>query len=175
MSNFAVHGENLRKQTQAVGFFLLPIVTNDESAKWSEYLLANAPSWYHKQRFVPFIHGYTYTPEGDLLMGYSGPHIPTWQMEPLPAYPLINFDLALSDRVRSNIELIRFLGEGVVADVTPDQRVRPLWPDMVTLTTAEEEPFSLYFQPIYDTFDKKTKTLVATFQLFLPWNVYFAN
>ena len=175
LTNLDIHGENLRQQTGAVGFWTIHLVdTEEQRANWTSFTIADAPKWYGSNKFIPMIHHFS---DGEMVTQYSreSGYLPVWQLDPFPSYPLSSLDLGESERVVHNTEKVKELKEGLVADFFSGSDVRPLWPEIVNRTTVPGEPYSAFYQPIFDSFDEETRKVVSLASIFLPWGSYFAN
>ena len=99
-----------------------------------------------------------------------GPYLPFWQSNPLPTTPLINWNTLSIDYIAAAKEIVEGLGEAVVGDILSAAEVASAFRSP---EDQSQEPHSLYYQPVFDSFDETTKTIVGQVQVLLKWNVYF--
>mmetsp|Transcript_86 Transcript_86/g.218 ORF Transcript_86/g.218 Transcript_86/m.218 type:complete len:510 (-) Transcript_86:1595-3124(-) len=179
LPDFEKRASNLRKQTSAVGVVVAPIVQQEQTSNWTNYVLANG-AWVGTQ-FNPYIFVFSSQlagaeeGESSIQLGGPMPAWPIWQIDPLPIFPVINFNAhgypSIVDLVQASYEL----GEGVATDVLPTNVLASVFPTVSNVSATVDEPHSTFIGPIFDTLDEATRKPVGQILVFLRWNLYFAN
>ena len=174
---FDVLAKNVQKQTGTIGVWMLPLVTEEQKGNWTVYSIMNK-GWFKGLEFSPVIYSADLA-TGELLFEYPGPYGPVWQIDPLPANNMMNFDF-ISDAgagqpLKDSIDHSAILGEGVFTANFPYELITPIWPQASEVVTDTSEPFSAYVQAIYDNFNTTTRRLVAAAQFTIPWGSFFTN
>ena len=172
MPNMNVHGANLRKQLDSVGFWITPRVTEAQKQNWTSYVLQNS-GWYNQQ-FSPWIFYYDDETSSNVFEYGPGPYYPVWQIDPLPVYSLVNYDMGTT-ALTDEIEPVRILQEATVGRVLDNTELIDVFPSITNVTNREDEPHSTYIQPIFDSFNETSRTIVAYISVFLRWGQYFSN
>ena len=167
--------QNAEVQTGALGVWMLPLISEAETAEWSHYVMTHK-DWFGEElssQIPPVIH--TSTANGPMTMAdYPGPYAPLWQLHPLPAYSLMNFDLIpISAELEEGIRVVEKLGDGVITNSFSTALIEPLWPFLSKIRSHPNETLSIYMQPVFDDFNKSRLASVALF--FLPWGSFFTN
>ena len=132
--------------------------------------------WYEGGQFVPDIFEFSFSQKSQNIsiavyeQSHPGPFMPFWQSNPLPTFSLINWNALSLGNQAATKKIVDSLGEAVVGDMLSAAAVSASFPSP---EDQNQEPHSLYYQPVFDSFDETTKTIVGQVQVLLQWNVYF--
>mmetsp|Transcript_94 Transcript_94/g.267 ORF Transcript_94/g.267 Transcript_94/m.267 type:complete len:1155 (-) Transcript_94:417-3881(-) len=180
LADFEIRASNLRQQTNAIGVIIAPTVEETQSKEWTSYVLQNG-GWLGEtlfNAFSPYIFFFgPPTEEGgsNVQLGGPTPYSPVWQMDPLPSYPIVNFNLESYEEGKKVSQLAFELGEGAVTNILENNDLSGVFPAVTSSSSSADEPHSTFTAPIYDILDKATRKPVALVHVFLRWNIYFSN
>lgn len=152
-----------------------PLVQLEQREAWEEYAVENQ-GWINEDRAASGIDlpkeapiSSTITtagPEGPPWIPDEGPgpYCPIWQLFPyVGIYPMLN--LRFSPLSAALIDFVVETQQSVLGDIQ----------DLETaLDEASKHPTSIYYSPIFDTFDE-TRSVVAVMSNIVGWNIFLEN
>lgn len=164
------HGSNVRRQTLSLGIIVIHLVAQDERKDWEAYTLDHN---YLNTSILPFIHDFT----PDLQPVPSnpvGPWGPIWEVDPPPLFPILNHDFLPRAPQAPIIEKLQHAIYGRSVDSSESFNV---FPDEFNSRSKvhPQEPFTTYFSPLYDTFDRHGARMVGTMSGVLRWGLFFTD
>jgi len=168
-----IHGANLRKQTNSVGFAIIHFLSAQQKQNWTPYVLANAPSWYGNSSFLPV--PYVLTETLQIQFDSPSPQWPIWQADPWPVQPVTNLDMKPFDTVQRNGLAASQLGEGVMGEIEDNNNIAYAFPTVGSVAPRPDEPHSIFYQPLYNNFSLTERQAVGLVLVVLRWGLFFNN
>lgn len=180
--HFEVRGDKYRTATNVLLVSYSPIVT--DLMAWNEYSLS-AQSWINEsyqfrgESALPtsIEEMYSKNEHGNHVVEQDGQEVysPLWMEAPAPIdTEVLNFNLLSEDLYGYLFETMRNTSSPVLSPII-DPAV--LLGDGAIFKTDDEtlHPESLILQPVFDSFDVATRSVVGTVISVIPWDLFLSN
>lgn len=181
LKDFEAYGKQVRDSNGIVSIAFAPFIKDSGMRmEWEQYS-ADESSWIaHAYSDYPELAGghknysatiWKYDSEGQAVESpdNSAPYLPSWQMSPPPpvASRIVNFDYASTATVSKGMQWAAASKMPILSEILGDKEL-----DGLGLAHGEA-PVSLVLQPVFNSLDASSASIVGMLVAALPWTIFF--